>query len=205
MKRELKAVALAITFLFSCFAMGQDGPPPPPQGGPPPGERGFSTRKGGGESREIMIRDGERGPIEFSMRQEGGGPFPQGKWWKNSELVKKIGVSESQVQQMEKTFQDTRLRLIDMHANLEKQEALLEPLIESDRPDEAKVLQQIDKVASARAELEKTNAQMLLGIRRVLTVEQWNKLKAMPQPRGPFRVSGPGNVFFEGGPPPPLE
>src|SRR4051812_46910717 len=118
MKRELKAVALAITFLFSCLALAQDAPPPP--SGSFSTERG-QVRKREGESRAIMIRDGERGPIEFHMRQEGGGPFPPGKWWKNSELVQKVGISEVQVQQMEKIFQDTRLRLIDMHANLEKQ------------------------------------------------------------------------------------
>jgi Spy/CpxP family protein refolding chaperone len=200
MKRELKAVAFGIMFLFSCVALAQEGPPPP--GGSFSTERG-QMRKREGESREIMIRDGgDRGRVELRMRDEGGGPFPPGKWWKNSELVQKIGISEAQVQQMEKIFQDTRLKLIDMHANLQKQEALMEPLVESDRPDETKVLQQIDKVASARAELEKTNAQMMLGIRKILTVDQWNKLKALPQTRGPIRINGPGNVFFEGGHPP---
>jgi hypothetical protein len=42
-------------------------------------------------------------------------------------------------------------------------------------------------VAQARAELEKANARMLLGIRRVLTPDQWKKLQAeTPRPgRGP--------------------
>jgi Spy/CpxP family protein refolding chaperone len=80
-----------------------------------------------------------------------------------------------------------------LHANLEKQEAVMEPLVEAERPDEASVLRQIDKVAAARAELEKANAQMLLGIRRVMSVEQWNKLKALPRPgHFQFRVPGPG-------------
>jgi TonB family protein len=39
---------------------------------------------------------------------------------------------------------------------------------------------QIDKIAQARAELEKANARMLLGIRRVMTADQWQKLKADP-------------------------
>jgi hypothetical protein len=34
-------------------------------------------------------------------------------------------------------------------------------------------------VAQARAELEKANARMLLGIRRVMTADQWQKLKAL--------------------------
>ena len=53
----------------------------------------------------------------------------------------------------------------------------MEPLIKADRLDEIKVAAQIDKVADARAELEKANAKMLLGIRQVLTQEQWTMLK----------------------------
>jgi protein CpxP len=67
--------------------------------------------------------------------------------------------------------------LIDLNAALQKEEAIMEPLIEADPPDEAKIVAQIDKVAQARAELEKANTRMLLGIRRLLTPEQWNKLK----------------------------
>src|SRR5208337_1966603 len=46
--------------------------------------------------------------------------------------------------------------------------------------DEAQVIAQIDKVAQARANLEKSNAQMLLAIRRVLTVDQWKILRDLP-------------------------
>ncbi len=94
--------------------------------------------------------------------------------------MKKIGVSDEQVQKIEKIFQDHRLDLIDLHAALEKQEVMLDPLIEADQPDESQVIAQIDKVAQARANLEKSNAQMLLAIRRVLTVEQWKKLRDLP-------------------------
>jgi protein CpxP len=49
---------------------------------------------------------------------------------------------------------------------------LLEPLMDAERLDEAKTLVQIDRVAQARAELEKANARMLLGIRQVMTADQ---------------------------------
>ena len=47
-----------------------------------------------------------------------------------------------------------------------------------DQPNEAKILSQIDKVAQARAELEKANARFLLAIRGKLTPEQWKTLQA---------------------------
>jgi Spy/CpxP family protein refolding chaperone len=115
-----------------------------------------------------------------------GAGMPMGRWWKNSELVKKLGLSDAQVQQIEKAFQDHRAQLIDLNAALQKQELALEPLVEADRPDEGQVTAQIDRVAQARANLEKSHAQMLLAIRRVLTVEQWKQLRAQHGPMGPM-------------------
>jgi len=89
-------------------------------------------------------------------------------------------VSDDQIRVIEKIFQDHRLQLIDLHAELEKQEAILEPLVEADQPVESQVAAQIDKVAQARANLEKSDAMMLLAIRRVLTVDQWKKLRDIP-------------------------
>ena len=112
------------------------------------------------------------------------GPFIRivgpGKWWKDSDLMKKIGVNDDQVAKIEKIFQDHRLQLIDLHADLEKQEAILEPLVEADQPVESQVVVQIDRVAQARANLEKSDAVMLLAIRRVLSVDQWKKLRDVP-------------------------
>jgi len=126
---------------------------------------------------------------------------PVGKWWKNSQLVQKLGVNDSQVQQIEQIFQEHRMRLIDIHANLEREETRLEPMIEAYNADENAVIAQIDKIAAARAELEKANARMMLNIRRVLTADQWQKLQAeVPQHLGPgpvrFRMHMPA-------PPPP--
>lgn len=107
-------------------------------------------------------------------------------------MVQKIGINSDQQKKMDDIFQANRLRLVDLNATLQKDEMTLEPLMSSDTPDETKILAQIDKVAQARAELEKANARFLLGIRRVLTPDQWKKLQAeRPAPgRGP------------GGPPP---
>jgi Spy/CpxP family protein refolding chaperone len=108
------------------------------------------------------------------------GRGPMGKWWTNSALVQKLGLNEAQVQKIEKIFQDHRTQLIDLRANVEKAEAVMQPLVEAEHPNEAQVTAQIDKIAQARANLEKSNAQMLLAIRQVLTVDQWKQLRSQP-------------------------
>ena len=99
-----------------------------------------------------------------------------GTWWRNRNNIALLSLTEEQQQKMDDVFQQFRIKLIDLKATLEKEEAILEPLMKAERLDEIKVGMQIDKVADARAELEKGNARMLLGIRMALTPEQWAKL-----------------------------
>jgi len=117
-------------------------------------------------------------------------------------MAKKLGLSADQQKKLDDIFQQSRLKLIDLHAALEKDEAVLEPLMQVPQPDDAKVLPQIDKIAQARAELEKANARLLLAIRHVLTPEQWQMVeKEGMQP--PHDVPTPRHGRQGGNPPPP--
>jgi Spy/CpxP family protein refolding chaperone len=107
-----------------------------------------------------------------------------GKWWTKPGIVRRLGLSDDQQKRLDQVYQQARLKLIDLRAALEKEEALLEPMLAPDRPQEAAVLAQIDRIAEVRAELEKTNARMLFAFRMVLTPEQWKELQV--------RDSGPG-------------
>ena len=130
-----------------------------------------------------------------------------GKWWKNSEIVRELGLSDAQINQMEHTFLEQRLKLIDLRAELEKQEVRLQPLIEADQPDETTVGAQIDQVLAARGRLEKANAMMMLAIRRVLSAEQWKKLQTIQHDREQMHHRMMGPPFappVPGGPPVPL-
>ena len=162
----MKRILLVLLIALPLFAQDQPVPTPPPGGSPHPG----------------------------MMRPRMPGPGLGGKWWNNSELATKLNLTDQQKTQMEQIFQQSRLKLIDQRAAVEKAEATLEPLRSADHPDESQVLAQIDKVAQARAELEKSNARMLLGIRQVLTADQWKQLKEQA-PRGAMRMregGGPG-------------
>jgi periplasmic protein CpxP/Spy len=114
---------------------------------------------------------------------------PGGRWWTRPEMAQKLGLTADQTKKMDDIFQQFRLKLIDLNASVQREQTIMEPLIGAEQPDETKIVAQIDKVAQARAELEKANARMLLGIRRLLTPEQWNKLKAeAPAPPAPQPV-----------------
>jgi Spy/CpxP family protein refolding chaperone len=144
-----------------------------------------------------------RPPMEHAFRMG-----PRGRWWDNTDIAQKLGLSADQQKKMDDIFQQSRLKLIDQHAAVEKEETILEPLLAAEQPDEARILAQIDKVAQSRAELEKANARMLLGLRGVLTTAQWKTLQTLgPRPgerfdrHRPDDAHGPRGRHAPDGPP----
>jgi Spy/CpxP family protein refolding chaperone len=133
---------------------------------------------------------------------------PPGVWWHNPDLIQKLTLTPDQQKRMDDILQQSRLQLIDLRANVEKQELLMEPMLAANPPDTNKILAQIDRTAQARAELEKANAKMLLGIRNVLTPDQWTKLQTEERDNRRIRIirhgempGGPGGSGPPGDPP----
>jgi protein CpxP len=131
----------------------------------------------------------------------GGGPH--GRWWNDPKMVSELGLSQDQQTKLDNIMQQNRLKLIDLNASLQKEEATLEPLVSADSPDETKITSQIDRVAQARAELEKSHARMLLEMRRVLTPDQWSKLRAMHGGNMSMGMHGMGGMHDKAPAPPP--
>jgi Spy/CpxP family protein refolding chaperone len=197
----LAALTLSGSLAFAqAPAPAPPGPPAPtsaPAGGPGSGRGGMQGRGGGDSYRGSYhgkpgdfhggsggFRDGGMG-MGASLRIA-----PPGMWWKSPAIVQKLTLTPDQTRKMDDIFQAARIQLIDLKANVEKQNVMLEPMLSANPPDTVKTLAQIDKVAQARAELEKANAKMLLGIRGVLTPDQWTKL----------RTGGPGASSASGQP-----
>lgn len=118
------------------------------------------------------------GPHRPPMEREMGPRGEHARWWNDQRIVDKFKLTDSQRKSMDDIYQQHRVTLVDLHATLEKAELAMEPMMREDQPDEGKILSQIDRVAQARAELEKANARMLLDIRKQLTPEQWKQVQA---------------------------
>ena len=128
-----------------------------------------------------------RPPLERTL-----GSGPAGRWWNDSAMVEKLNLSEDQRKSMDAILLEHREKLVDMHGTLEKAELGMEPLMGADQPNEQSILSQIDKIAQARAELEKANARFLLAIRAKLTPDQWKQLQASRAERHLLRQNGLG-------------
>jgi protein CpxP len=150
-----RTMAVAVLALAGVAVGAQE--PAPPAGGP----GGFWAH---------------RPPMERALGPMGA---PEGRFWNNPNVISKLNLTDDQRKGMDQVLQQHRTTLVDLHANLEKAELALEPLMKDDQPNESRILAQIDQVAQARAELEKANARFLLAIRAKLAPEQWKSLQAL--------------------------
>ena len=91
--RKTVLAFLAIFLFCPALALGQGSTPPPP----PPGAVPRTP---------LPPTGGVVAPPEL------------GKWWKNSDVVAKLQLSDAQIKQIEDTFLDYRLKLIDLHAEV---------------------------------------------------------------------------------------
>ena len=182
-------IAMAAIFAAgTAFAQEPGSPAPQGPGGSGPGGPGFGYH---------------RPPMERAMRGD------RGRWWNNPQVAEKLNLTEDQRKAMDAIFQQHREQLVDLRANVEKAEIAMDPLVKADQPNESAVMAQIDKVAQARAELEKANARFLFELRAKLTPDQWKQVQEFRQNHEGMRQmrrggeGRKGNGGDGGTPPPP--
>jgi len=187
---KLSLLALVLAFATAPPLVAQAPGPPGP---PPDVKTAIRVRTG---------MDGVGGGMEggLTIRHE------MGEWWKNSEIAKKLQLTDAQVSKLNQIFYDHRLKLIDYRAAMEKEDLRLQNLLDQDSPDEKQVSAQVDGTLAARSNLEREFTMMNLDLRRVLSVAQWRQLKSMQEQRGPadriflYRKMGPNSFYKRMGP-----
>jgi Spy/CpxP family protein refolding chaperone len=111
------------------------------------------------------------------------------KWWTNPFYKKELGLTAEQTRRMEEIFQNALPTLKIQKTALDEAEARFERLIE--RGDDREVMEQVNVVEATRADLNKTRTIMLLGMRKVLTSDQWAKFTALHQAAQTQPATGP--------------
>jgi Spy/CpxP family protein refolding chaperone len=99
-------------------------------------------------------------------------------WWKDEKVVKELGLTLDQSTRIENAFRTTLPQQRQSKEELDRQEAELSRLIESNA-DEAQVVRQIDRVEGIRANLNRTRTLTLLHMRQVLTAKQNARFKVV--------------------------
>lgn len=115
--------------------------------------------------------------------------MPRGvfNWW-DSPIAKDLNLTEDQQKQIRSIVRDSRIKLIDQRAAVEKAEAEFEEVFNEDAFDQRRASDALERLVAARGELMRGFSQLSLRLRALLTPEQYRELqKRRPrnlQPQG---------------------
>lgn len=105
------------------------------------------------------------------------------KWWQDETIQRKLALTLDQSRRIEDVFQSAVPDLRRNKHQLDAVETELARLVEGGGAEDAVLVQQVDRVEEARAELNKTRSVMLLRMRRILSTDQCVKLDAIHKQR----------------------
>ena len=185
-------ICLAIGVASTALAQGRGPGGPPPGGGGPGGPGGGGPGGGGmgGPQFPGGPNPGGPRPPEGSPQQPGPrgqspqGPPPAGlqlgppgqRWWDDKGYVRSLKLRPEQQAKMDAIFEQNRAALLSRFEGVHQEEAQMDQLTSSPALDEAALFAQIDRVAKARADLEKATTHMLLQMRKEMDPDQIKRL-----------------------------
>jgi len=164
------ALSLAGAIAVPALAQGR-GPGGPPPGGGMGSGMGSPQYPNGGPGPE-------GGPPPPGAPGRPGFQFgPPDRWWDDRGFARSLKLRPDQQTRMDAIFEQNRGALSSRLQTLQQAESQMAEIAAAPEPDEAALSAQIDRVAQARAELEKANTHMLLQIRKQMDPDQIARLE----------------------------
>jgi Spy/CpxP family protein refolding chaperone len=123
--------------------------------------------------------------------RDGGGPCGcsggDGGWMGHGQpgdrLTKELGLSKEQTEQVKAIFRKHRDETAPLRKEMVSGRRALRNLIQSDKPDEAAIREQVRKIAATGGDLAVRWAKVSQEVRTVLTPEQIQKFRALQEKR----------------------
>jgi Spy/CpxP family protein refolding chaperone len=101
---------------------------------------------------------------------------PQGRWWRSSKVVKALNLTDGEVQRLEDTFNESRLKMIKLKSRVEAEQFKLQALLEKSKLDEAAVKAQNRKLEQARSELADERTAFVVEVRKIIGPRRFQQL-----------------------------
>jgi Spy/CpxP family protein refolding chaperone len=104
---------------------------------------------------------------------------PGGKWWRNARVTKHLDLSDQEKQELDDKFVESRRKLIDLKANVERERFELDNLLENEELNEQVVIEQFKRLEEARSRLSLERFGFLMEVRKTLGFERFYQLKTL--------------------------
>jgi Spy/CpxP family protein refolding chaperone len=141
-------------------------------------------------------RGGDRGGSCGCDGRDGGW---KGHGQQGDRLAKALDLSKEQTEKVTAIFRKHRDETAPLRKEMVSERRELRDLIQSDKPDEAAIREQVKKIAATGGDLAVRRARVSQEVRAILTPEQIQKFRALQEKRD-RRIDGMMNRWQEGKP-----
>ena len=98
-----------------------------------------------------------------------------------------LGITTAQREQIKQQVRNAQMRFTELQWDLQADMEALSKLLEDRNVSEAAVIEQLDSVLAAEADIKRTQVSMLIALRKVLTEEQLEEARALTNRGYPAR------------------
>lgn len=107
-----------------------------------------------------------------------GQEMPSGKWWHIPRVVKRLNLSDAEIEQLDEAFRKSRLNLITLKSDLEKEQFELQNLFDKKTLNEDAAMEQYENLEKARVKLGTERFRFFIKIRKIIGYERFQELMA---------------------------
>ena len=106
-----------------------------------------------------------------------GQDVPSGKWWYNQKVVKNLNLTQKEIRQLDKAWENSQRKLIKLKNAVEREQFELDTMLGKKTVDDAKVRKQFNRLESARTDLADERLGFIIRIREIIGAERFQQLK----------------------------
>jgi Spy/CpxP family protein refolding chaperone len=139
----------------------------------------------------VMAQGGGKG----GGGSKGGGitGMPRGRWWNNTEITKQINLNDAQSKKIQAIMVEHQKEVMDLKNEASKLELDLDLIMEASSFNADKAESLLEKIQEYRAKSMLARGKMLIQFRKVLSQDQYIKLKSL-RTRGGRGQGGKGGL-----------
>lgn len=102
---------------------------------------------------------------------------PSGKWWYNKKVVQNLNLTQKEVRQLDRRYEDSHRKLIDLKSAVKREQFELDTLLGKEPVDDAKVRKQFKRLEKARTDLANERLGFVIRVREIIGADRFQQLK----------------------------